>query len=253
VVASTLFYYAVCCATDSPQNLVFESVCIVSDRCVGLMAKYWQPGKVKTRLAADIGPQEAAAIYREFVVTLQTRLTNTAEQKTIAYTPSEKLPEFQQAISATWQLEPQTGDNLGDRMHHFFLRRQQEGFRKTVLMGTDSPNVPLAYIEQAFRQLDDHPVVLGPTEDGGYWLVGSAGSVPPIFSNIPWSTPQVWQATLDALQTANLSCHILPTWYDVDEAADLQRLIADLRNDLQDEKSREAPLENLLQFLEKSS
>jgi len=221
----------------------------VSEHCLGLMAKYWQPGKVKTRLAAKVGPQEAAAIYREFVTTLLTRLTNTAAQTTLAFTPPERLPEFQQTAPPSWQLEPQSGNDLGDRMHHFFHRRQQEGFRKTVLLGTDSPNIPLAYIEQAFDQLDNHQVVLGPTEDGGYWLVGIAGIVPPIFSDIPWSTPQVWQATVEALHGAGISHHVLPTWYDVDEAADLRRLITDLRANLQDEKSREAPLKKLLQAL----
>ena len=213
----------------------------VSKSCLGLMAKYWQPGEVKTRLAADLGPQQAAAIYRQFVATLVARLGQAAEQTILAFAPPERLAEFEQFVPANWELEPQSGGDLGSRMHHFFLPRRQA----TVLLGSDSPNLPLALLDEAFAQLAHHDIVLGPTEDGGYYLVGAARITPSIFSNIPWSTDQVWQRTIEAVQRAGYSYKALPTWYDVDQLSDLERLIADLQND----PTRDAPLQELLHAL----
>jgi len=197
--------------------------------CIGLFAKYWQPGKVKTRLAASIGPQRAAATYRHFVATLLARLSGCLAQKWLAYTPSEHLGEFQEIAPEGWQLELQAQGDLGDRMQAFFARRFAEGSKRVLLVGSDSPHLPLESIQQAFAQLRDSEVVLGPTEDGGYWLVGAAGRVPDIFSDIPWSTPQVWQTTMEALQAAKTSHSTLPVCYDIDTADDLQRLLGDLQ------------------------
>ncbi len=218
-------------------QLVIESL--------GLFAKYWQPGKVKTRLAATIGPQKAADAYRHFVVTLLKRFSCCCDQKWLAITPPERAQEFREVVPAGWQLESQAEGNLGDRMQAFFARRFAAGSQRVVLLGTDSPQVPVAYIQQAFERLRHVPVVLGPTEDGGYWLVGAAGGVPDIFSEIPWSTPQVWQATLKALHAAKISHATLPICYDIDNKHDLQRLICEL----QDHVGCDPQLDRLLELL----
>lgn len=201
------------------------------DECLGLFAKYWHPGLVKTRLAKSIGPERAAAAYLQFVSTLLERLGACSEQRWLAYSPSERASQFETILPGGWKLEPQAAGDLGLRMKSFFERRFAAGCQRVVLLGSDSPNVPLEYIRQAFDQLQGHDVVLGPTEDGGYWLVGAAGGVPDVFEAIPWSTPQVWSATLAAIRTAGLSHAVLPTWYDIDEHDDLFRLMTDLRRD----------------------
>jgi rSAM/selenodomain-associated transferase 1 len=217
----------------------------MNDECLGLFAKYWQPGRVKTRLAKDIGAERAATAYSHFVSTLLQRLGGCGEQRCLAYTPRERSSEFKALLPDGWQSQPQAEGDLGLRMKSFFEQRFAAGCQRVVLLGSDSPNVPLVYVQQAFDRLRRHDVVLGPTEDGGYWLVGAAGGVPDIFEAIPWSTPQVWSATLATIGAADLSHAVLPTWYDVDEQKDLNRLI----NDLQQNPGREPALDRLRDLL----
>ncbi|NOY41713.1 MAG: glycosyltransferase [Planctomycetes bacterium] len=212
--------------------------------CLGLFAKYWQPGQVKTRLAATIGDAAAADAYQQFVVTLLNRLQNLGNQRWLAFAPPERAGEFESVAAERWQLEPQAEGDLGQRMQTFFANRLAEGCQRIVLLGTDSPNVPVEYVQQALIELRNHDVVLGPTEDGGYWLVGVSTDVPEIFTDIPWSTPNVWQATLEALRSRGRAYTTVPTWYDIDENDDLQRLIADLQAD--DDPELRTLLRNLL-------
>jgi glycosyltransferase A (GT-A) superfamily protein (DUF2064 family) len=88
--------------------------------------------------------------------------------------------------------------------------------------------MPAHFIDDAFAALQTHPVVLGPSRDGGYYLVGAAGQVPPIFAGIDWSTPAVWQQTVDRLGNAGCRFAELPTWSDVDNLADLTRIADEL-------------------------
>ncbi len=217
----------------------------MSDECLGLFAKYWQPGQVKTRLAKAIGAERAATAYFQFVSTMLERLSDCCAEKWLAYTPSERALQFDTVLPVGWQSEPQAAGDLGLRMKSFFERRLAAGCRRVVLLGSDSPHVPLEYVQQAFDQLQRHDLVLGPSEDGGYWLVGAAGGVPDIFEAIPWSTPQVWSSTLAAIRTAGLSHAVLPTWYDIDELDDLDRLM----NDLRQNSGREPALDRLRDFL----
>lgn len=218
----------------------------MSDECLGLFAKYWQPGQVKTRLATVIGAERAAAAYFQFVSTLLERLDGCCEQKWLAFTPTERASQFDAILPDGWQSEPQAAGDLGLRMKAFFEHRLAAGCQRVVLLGSDSPHVPLEYIQQAFDQLQRHDVVLGPTEDGGYWLVGAAGGVPDIFEAIPWSTPQVWSSSLAAIRTAGLSHAVLPTFYDIDEHDDLRRLVSDLRQNT----GHEPALDRLRDFLD---
>ncbi len=197
-------------------------------KALGLFAKYWQPGKVKTRLASSLGPERAASIYREFVLSMLTRLSPIADERVLAFSPADRAGDFAEILPKGWRLEPQSDGDLGTRMKNFFAHRFAEGYEQVVLLGTDSPNVPVAHVVQAMTELKSHDAVLGPTEDGGYYLVGACRQVPPIFEGIPWSTSSVWQATTRALQEADYTLAVLPTWYDVDEAADHGRLVAEL-------------------------
>jgi len=207
----------------------------MQETSLGLFAKYWQPGQVKTRLAAAVGSEQAAAIYRQFVHTLLARLTPIAEDRLLAFAPSHRAAEFAAILPNRWRLQPQAGGDLGQRMQNYFANRFAEGFRRVVLLGTDSPNLPLEFITKALAELETHQVVLGPTEDGGYYLVGAQGmvgaqgpTVPLIFTDIAWSTPHVWRQTIAAMQQTGTSFAVLPTWYDVDEADDYLRLLEDL-------------------------
>jgi len=201
-------------------------------RCLGLFAKYWQPGRVKSRLAESIGAAPAADLYRTFLATLISRLADSADRRVLAYTPEEHHDPFHQLLAETaperWTLESQPAGDLGARMRYFFDTAFAAGASRVVLIGSDSPNVPVPFIDQAFVALERAPVVLGPTTDGGYYLVGAREATPPIFDEIAWSSPSVWQQTVDRLDALSITYRSLPRWYDVDDLADLHRLADDL-------------------------
>lgn len=204
----------------------------MGEQHLGVFAKYWEPGQVKTRLAVSIGKKKAALIYRTFVETTISRLSTLGDQRVLAFTPQEQAVQakFNSIGGTVWQAVPQSDGDLGNRMREFLTSRLHHGARSAVLVGTDSPNLPLSLVEQSFQKLDEHGVVLGPTEDGGYYLVGISGMVPPIFESIPWSTTDVWQVTINRLEDAGIRYTTLEPWYDVDNAVDLDRLLSDLAN-----------------------
>jgi uncharacterized protein len=199
---------------------------IQSNACLGIFAKYWQPGYVKTRLASSLGANRSAAIYRHMVGTVLQRLGRIGGDHLLAYTPADRSGKFKAMLPRGWRMEPQTGSDLGGRMKGFFVRRFAEGYERVLLLGTDSPDLPLAHVETAFDSLSTHDVVLGPTEDGGYYLVGARRRVPPIFGPLPWGKPDLWQATIDQLRISALAYATLEPWYDVDQEADYRRLVS---------------------------
>lgn len=198
---------------------------------LGVFAKFWEPGRVKTRLAAAIGDERSSQIYQCFVETLLERLQGAADRQIIAYTPAVKQAAFDQLVDGTnWQVEPQSDGDLGERMSQFFSVRFQGGATKVVLLGSDSPTIPQRFVAQAFHELDTNELVFGPTEDGGYYLVGMRQPIVEVFRDISWSTPSVWEETLERASAINKreSLAMLPTWYDVDTLADLWRLHQEL-------------------------
>ena len=193
-------------------------------KLLGMFAKYWEPGQVKTRLATALGEQRAARVYQVFVETLIHRLAEVADRRALAFTPADREHEFRQ-VQATWDLQHQLNPgNLGARMKHFFETALRDGFHRVILIGSDSPDLPTDVLEQAFEQLRDHDVVLGPSLDGGYYLIGAAGQVPQVFDGMPWSSPELWETTVARSTDQQCRFAVLPTWYDVDTLADLTLL-----------------------------
>jgi len=195
---------------------------------LGMFAKYWLPGTVKTRLARSIGEEKACQLYRRFVMTLLARFQELGDRRIMAYSPPDRRAEFAAITPAAWELTPQSSGDLGRRMHMFFDSQLVGPEDRVVLIGTDSPTMPTEFIDDAFAALKFHSVVLGPSRDGGYYLVGAAAHVPPIFADIDWSTPAVWQQTVDRLGNAGCSFAELPLWSDVDDLADLARIADEL-------------------------
>ncbi len=191
---------------------------------LGVLAKYWQPGAVKTRLAATVGDDRAAAMYHGFLTTTLARLGHLADRSVIVFTPAERRKEFTQLAAVRWSTRLQIGGDLGERMCAYFEQSLSDGASRIVLIGSDSPTLPVEFVERAFRLLTQEQVVLGPTTDGGYYLVGIRAQIPPIFDKIPWSTPDVWQETVARLAQHAIGFAELPAWYDIDNEADLERL-----------------------------
>ena len=197
---------------------------------LGVFGKYWAPGAVKSRLAADCGPQLASRIYQACLGTVVGRFHNAADQRWLVFWPPQRRREFAELAGPYWQLHPQAGGDLGDRMREFFERAFAGGASRVVLIGSDSPTLPRARIDEAFQALESRGVVLGPTDDGGYYLVGAARQTPRIFEGVAWSSAEVWQQTVARLRAAGQEFATLPRGYDVDVAADLVRLRTELRD-----------------------
>ncbi|MBW3598357.1 MAG: TIGR04282 family arsenosugar biosynthesis glycosyltransferase [Planctomycetes bacterium] len=195
---------------------------------LGVFAKHWTPGAVKTRLAASIGNDAAARLYRAFVDCTLERFAATGDERVLAYWPPEQADAFQPYERLGWRTTPQSSGDLGERMRRFFEDALHNGAERAVLIGSDSPTLPVALVREAFEQLKSHEVVVGPSPDGGYYLVGIGGRIPPIFDDVTWSTSHVWTQTTSRLNDAGAPYAVLPEWYDVDDERDLQRLAHEL-------------------------
>ncbi len=199
-----------------------------------VMAKAPRSGKVKTRLAPPLTLDQAAAINICF---LQDTTENIAAVTTsgkaagiISYTPIGDEALFDNLLPADFALIPQRGEGFGERLLATAEDLLACGYGSVCLIDSDSPTVPAAAFEQAVAELASpgDRVVLGPSHDGGYYLIGLKRAHPEPFTNITWSTSSVFAETIAALKSANIETTILPLWYDVDDADTLDILTAEL-------------------------
>lgn len=197
-------------------------------RELGVFAKYWQPGEVKTRLAAQLGDAVAAAFHRACVQTVVQRFSTIADRRVLAFSPVHREAEFAALAGPRWQLRPQAAGDLGQRMLSFFAEAFAAGAAAVVLIGSDSPTMPDDFLHEAFDRLATTDAVLGPAEDGGYYLIGLTRFVPSIFDSVAWSTAKVCRQTIERLQAVDCRCHLLAPWYDIDTPHELGRLRAEL-------------------------
>jgi len=187
-------------------------------------------GKVKTRLLSELSPSDACRLYRAFVEDLVESFCGLHETTLfLSCSPSTAHP-FLESLSQKYSLNliNQSGKHLGERMENTLQDLWEEGFSHRVIIGTDSPTLSIDLIQEAFHQLKDHSLTFGPSNDGGYYLVGVSGPSPSIFSNISWSTDQVMTQTLEKIHLLRISTHLLSFWYDVDTPKDLRFLHAHL-------------------------
>ncbi len=195
-----------------------------------IFAKSPIPGKVKTRLTPYITPAEAAELYKAFITDI---VCNThklkCERVTIAYTPSNAEATFHSMCGQSVDYLPQKGYNLGERMKNAFRHSFDKGSKRAVIIGTDSPTLPSSYIRDAFDALKEVPITIGPTFDGGYYLIGLSEQNDTIFDDIDWSTSKVFGQTLARIQAMNKQLYVLPPWYDVDTPDNLEFLRSHIR------------------------
>jgi rSAM/selenodomain-associated transferase 1 len=194
-------------------------------RVLGVFAKRPVPGQVKTRLAAETSLAWAARVAEAFLLDLVDRLASVAARRVLVYAPADAEAYFREISAGRFELVPQeaSGD-LGRRMAAFFTAEQLRGASKVVLLGCDSPTLPIAHIEQAFGELACADVVLGPANDGGYYLVGCGPRLPPIFDDVEWSSARVLADTVARLADPSWRLALLPPWYDVDTYQDWKTL-----------------------------
>lgn len=166
--------------------------------------------------------EQAAELHTAFVMDLWERLGGLRDVARHLYC-DQLWPPFRDLAGAE-NYGLQEGDDLGERMLRCMEELLRRGYQHIVVLGSDSPTLPLEFIDEAFRCLDQTDAVLGPAEDGGYYAVGCRRSDPRMFSGITWSSPDTRRQTEQAFDEAGFSVALLPPWYDVDTKAELARL-----------------------------
>ncbi len=187
-------------------------------------------GRVKTRLAQAIGPDAACEVYRACVELTLERLRRFCDNTLLCVDPPQALDAMRAWVGSSWRLRPQHGATLGERLAdataHAFASEQAS---RIVVIGTDSPWLTASELETVFAALAKAPVVLGPTDDGGYYLIGLSRPAPSLFEGITWSTAAVFEQTLAQARALRWPVTVLPQRYDLDRLEDVQRFMTEER------------------------
>jgi hypothetical protein len=196
-------------------------------RALVVFARLPVAGRVKTRLLGALMPQQCAQLHDACVrdtLAVASRLRRTdrflfvASRKKAAHQFAARLK-----IRRKWNIRTQRGHGLGARMANAFAELLELGFEQIVILGTDTPWIPAPRIRQAFRKLKKCEVLIGPCADGGYYLLGVARRVPPVFRGVRWGTSRVLRQTLDALRRKRIQFQLLRLDFDLDRPEDLHR------------------------------
>jgi uncharacterized protein len=190
-------------------------------RALVVLARAPELGRVKTRLAREIGEAAALQAYRELGTAVLGAVGRLVDcDLMVAYTPADREGPVRAWLGPAPGYEPQREGDLGARMLGAITGRFAAGAAKVLVIGTDCPDLDTELLETAFAQLDRADAVLGPAADGGYYLVGMKRPIPEMFHGIPWSTPTTLSATLARAAAAGLSVALLDERRDVDIASD---------------------------------
>lgn len=201
-----------------------------------IFAKFWEKGKVKTRLAQTVGNAAAAKLYLLFLKVSIHKARHWKGRKLLCFSPSDRENEFRQ-LAPEWELMPQHGSELGERMRNLFdsvlmdesSPSSNSSANSLVLIGSDSPLLPEKNLLQANQALQNHDVVIGPSHDGGYYLIGARNKTPDIFTDIEWSTENVYEQTVDRLRSGGYDFATLDTQRDIDDEEDLIWMMEELQ------------------------
>jgi uncharacterized protein len=197
----------------------------VTSMAVALFAKAPRPGHVKTRLQPPLKPEEAAALHWAFTADTWERLQLLPGVTPYFYT--DELWDIGHRLPGNPAARLQRGDDLGARMFHCLENLTRAGHQLSMIIGGDSPSLPLDHLLQGFRMLCECDAVLGPAGDGGYYAAGCRSPRAGMFRAVSWSAPSTLDDTLAAFGQVGLLTQLMPPWYDVDVLSDLQRLAAE--------------------------
>ncbi|MBZ0168506.1 2-phospho-L-lactate guanylyltransferase [Candidatus Methylomirabilis lanthanidiphila] len=198
---------------------------------IAVMARAPEPGRVKTRLVPPLSCECAANLYRCLLLDKLLQVAGLTDiDPYLAYTPLEARPSMLALLPDGFTLIPQAGSTLGDRLHRLSAILLERGHQAVILIDSDSPTLPTPYLLDAVKQLQGGTtdLVLGPTDDGGYYLIGLKRPCRALFDDIPWSSQTVLNETLHRATAQRLQVAVLPPWFDVDTPDDLTRLQRDL-------------------------
>jgi len=196
----------------------------------GLLARNPTPGKVKPGLAEVLGAPTAAKIYRSFIMDLCERFSRLSVQsRVLAYAPRGTRKAVSLLASRHWRLVQQQGAARGQVLANLFEQAFRPGYRRVVFLTTDCPTVPDGFVIEAFDRLLVADLVIGPTIEGGVYLVGLSLERPELFLGFDWNGGGVFDALVDRAEAFGLILGLVPHWYEAEDAGGLARLSSHLR------------------------
>ena len=199
-------------------------------RALVIAAKPPRVGEVKTRLCPSLSLSQACALYECLLGDIISKMERyQGADFWIAFAP--RGSRYFSSHYGNKKLMAQRGRDLGKRLQHIFTELFLKGYQEVIVADSDSPTVPLSSVDQTYDLLDGGgcDVVLGPSRDGGYYLIGLAAAHPSLFRQIPWSSSAVLEKTMERASQLRLKVALLPLAYDIDAAEDLQRLWSDFK------------------------
>lgn len=189
------------------------------------MLKVPEPGAVKTRLVPPLSYEEASGLYTCFLKDIFEKVSRLKGVRVYAsYTPAWAAESISGMVPDSIEIFPQEGVDLGERMYNAFKTLFDRGHKLVSLIGSDSPDMPLEFIEESFRLLGPARVALGPAEDGGYYLMSMDEPITAPFVNMRWSNNTVLRETLKRLDEKSVRYELLDPWHDIDRVEDLPLL-----------------------------
>ncbi len=185
---------------------------------VGIMARFPVPGQAKTRLAAALGPTGAATFYNVCarLVFREIAQLPAGVKKYIFVTGAGSIRNITKWAGSGYIARRQAGDGLGDRLQHAFEYLFTHKANRAIIVASDVPDISANLVIKALIALQSHDIVLGPSHDGGYYLIGMCKPHPVLFQGITWGSAEVLAQTLAAIETSHLSLHMMPTLIDID-------------------------------------
>jgi len=213
---------------SSSETLVHSSG---NDRVLVIMAKAPRPGTVKTRLAASLSPEAVTDFYCCLLDDTLALARSLSDVEVAIMCPDSDVNELVQLAGDGTTVVGQKGEGLAAGLTSVFEHFADSHQRRVIAFNSDSPHLPCSVLEDAFETLAAHDVVVGPTHDGGYYLVGAKGSHPTLFANDGMGTTSALDRLLSRARTFDLSVGFADPFYDVDIADDLNRLAEELRLD----------------------
>ena len=190
-----------------------------------VFARFPTKGKVKTRLAKTLGGKFAKDFYKicaEHTFNEILKIHKNDTRKFIFYSDEKDREKIKKWTHSKFLLSPQKGKDLGEKMQNAFQTVFNNGVSKTLIIGTDLPEISSEIINRSFELLNNNDIVIGPATDGGYYLLGMKNVYKELFTNLPWSTDKLFENTIDIINKLNLSISYLPRLSDIDTEEDLK-------------------------------
>jgi uncharacterized protein len=212
---------------QSPNKTAVPSSC--SDRVLVIMAKAPRPGRVKTRLAPSLSPTAVTALYCCLLEDTLALARSLSDVEIAIMCPESDVSELLRLVGNVTSVVAQKGEGLAAGLTSVFAHFAEDHQRRTIAFNSDSPHLPRSVLEDAFETLTAHDVVVGPTHDGGYYLVGAKASHPALFAGDGMGTSTALDRLLSRARSLKLSVGSADPFWDIDVADDLTRLAGELR------------------------